>query len=129
MNHPRTAAARGPHPVDRGVGANIRRLRRERGMSQETLSALVGVTFQQLQKYERGANRVSCSRLLEIAAALHVAPSVLLPESEGGAHEHTTIDAFRGLQTRLIAAFEQLTRRQARVLILAAEAMTLGRRG
>src|ERR1700749_3490946 len=60
----------GPNPVDRHVGARIRMRRRIQGVSQEKLADALGLTFQQVQKYERGANRVSASKLYEIAAAL-----------------------------------------------------------
>ncbi|HKP77513.1 MAG TPA: helix-turn-helix transcriptional regulator [Phenylobacterium sp.] len=60
----------GPHPVDRHVGLRIRMRRKELGVSQERLADALGITFQQVQKYERGANRVSASKLWEIAAAL-----------------------------------------------------------
>ncbi|MFZ5721651.1 MAG: helix-turn-helix domain-containing protein [Pseudomonadota bacterium] len=60
----------GPHPVDRHVGVRIRMRRKEMGVSQERLAEALGITFQQVQKYERGANRVSASKLWEIAAAL-----------------------------------------------------------
>ena len=60
----------GPHPVDRHVGLRIRMRRKEIGVSQERLAEALGITFQQVQKYERGANRVSASKLWEIAAAL-----------------------------------------------------------
>jgi transcriptional regulator with XRE-family HTH domain len=60
----------GPHPVDRHVGLRIRMRRKEIGVSQERLAESLGITFQQVQKYERGANRVSASKLWEIAAAL-----------------------------------------------------------
>jgi transcriptional regulator with XRE-family HTH domain len=58
------------HSLDVAIGHRIRERRRARGMSQQALASAVGVTFQQIQKYERGANRVSFSRLLEIAHAL-----------------------------------------------------------
>jgi transcriptional regulator with XRE-family HTH domain len=64
------ARADGPHPVDRHVGIRIRMRRKELGVSQERLADALGITFQQVQKYERGANRVSASKLWEIAAAL-----------------------------------------------------------
>ncbi len=60
----------GPHPVDRHVGVRIRMRRKEIGVSQERLAESLGITFQQVQKYERGANRVSASKLWEIAIAL-----------------------------------------------------------
>jgi len=60
----------GPHPVDRHVGLAIRARRRALGMSQQALARRLGVSFQQVQKYERGSNRVSASRLHAIAAVL-----------------------------------------------------------
>jgi transcriptional regulator with XRE-family HTH domain len=59
-----------PHPIDVIVGVNLRRLRRRAGLSQTDLGALVGVTFQQIQKYENGKNRISASRLWECARVL-----------------------------------------------------------
>lgn len=68
----REDATRAPHRVDVHVGARVRILRRASGMSQEALADRLGLTFQQVQKYERGANRISASKLFEIAAALNV---------------------------------------------------------
>jgi transcriptional regulator with XRE-family HTH domain len=59
-----------PHHVDKHVGALIRAQRKARGMPQTELAEALGVTFQQIQKYERGANRVSSSKLYEIAQKL-----------------------------------------------------------
>lgn len=59
-----------PHPVDSHVGARVKSRRLMLGMSQEELAKSVGLTFQQIQKYERGANRISASRLTEIAKAM-----------------------------------------------------------
>jgi transcriptional regulator with XRE-family HTH domain len=61
-----------PHPIDVHVGARIRMRRLLLGMNQETLASRLGLTFQQVQKYEGGANRVSASRLSEIADILDV---------------------------------------------------------
>jgi transcriptional regulator with XRE-family HTH domain len=61
-----------PHPVDVDVGKRIRARRLFLGMNQADLAATLGLTFQQVQKYEHGANRVSASRLLAIANALAV---------------------------------------------------------
>jgi len=60
------------HPVDLHVGKAIRTRRKLRGVSQEQLGDALGLTFQQVQKYERGANRVSASKLFDIANALDV---------------------------------------------------------
>jgi transcriptional regulator with XRE-family HTH domain len=62
-----------PDPVDVHVGARIRTRRLLIGMNQETLAKALGLTFQQVQKYEGGANRVSASRLSQIADVLGVA--------------------------------------------------------
>lgn len=59
-----------PHRLDVAIGQRIRERRRTLGLSQAGLADVVGVTFQQIQKYERGANRISFSRLVEIAGAL-----------------------------------------------------------
>ena len=61
--------------VDALVGARVRMLRERRKMSQTALGEAIGVSFQQVQKYERGANRISASALYQIAKALGVAPS------------------------------------------------------
>src|SRR4051812_42266570 len=61
----------GPNPIDRHVGLRIRMRRKELGVSQEKLADSIGLTFQQVQKYERAANRVSASKLWEMARALN----------------------------------------------------------
>jgi transcriptional regulator with XRE-family HTH domain len=62
--------ARTHNVVDRAVGERIRQRRKLLGISQVALSSAIGVTFQQLQKYEKGLNRVSASRLKQISALL-----------------------------------------------------------
>ena len=62
----------GPHPVDIHVGSRVRMRRTLLGMSQEKLGEALALTFQQVQKYERGANRVGSSRLFEISRILDV---------------------------------------------------------
>lgn len=61
-----------PNPVDKHVGMQVRARRALLGYSQERLGDAIGLTFQQVQKYERGTNRVSASRLWDLAAALGV---------------------------------------------------------
>ncbi len=61
-----------PNPIDVHVGERIRLRRTLLGMSLEKLAAAIGLTFQQVQKYERGANRIGASRLFEISLALDV---------------------------------------------------------
>jgi transcriptional regulator with XRE-family HTH domain len=69
---PTSTAAKSPNPIDVHVGRRIRLQRMMRKMSQSDLGDAVGVTFQQIQKYEKGTNRVSASRLQQFAAVLHV---------------------------------------------------------
>jgi len=64
--------AKQPHPVDRHVGGRVRLRRTLAGMSQEQLGEHLGVTFQQVQKYEKGTNRISASRLWQVAEVLKV---------------------------------------------------------
>ena len=61
-----------PHPVDIHVGSRVRLRRTELGISQEKLATELGLTFQQVQKYERAANRISASRLFQIGKVLDV---------------------------------------------------------
>jgi transcriptional regulator with XRE-family HTH domain len=64
-----------PNPVDKYVGSRVRMRRVLLGMSQEKLGEALGLTFQQVQKYEKGTNRISASRLQEISKILNVPPS------------------------------------------------------
>ncbi|HLI10099.1 MAG TPA: helix-turn-helix transcriptional regulator [Alphaproteobacteria bacterium] len=61
-----------PNPVDVHVGSRVRLRRTMLGMSQEKLGEAIGLTFQQVQKYERGANRIGASRLFELSRVLDV---------------------------------------------------------
>lgn len=67
-----TALDTPPHPIDIIVGVRITSQRLSNGMTQYDLATAIGVSFQQVQKYERGSNRVSASRLWLIAEALNV---------------------------------------------------------
>ena len=64
-----------PNPIDRHVGNRLRMQRILSNMSQEKLGEALGITFQQVQKYEKGVNRISASRLQQIAYILKVPPS------------------------------------------------------
>lgn len=70
-----TAKEYGPDPIDVHVGIRLRLRRTMLRLSQEQLAATVGVTFQQIQKYERGSNRVSASRLYDLSEALNTSIS------------------------------------------------------
>jgi transcriptional regulator with XRE-family HTH domain len=69
------AHEQGPLAVDRIVGARIRALRRSRKKSQSDMGTYCGITFQQIQKYENGVNRVGASRLAQISEYLGVTPN------------------------------------------------------
>lgn len=73
-----------PHPVDVHVGKRVRHRRWLVGMTQQQLAESVGIKFQQIQKYETGANRVSASRLWDIAASLDVDISFFFEGIEDG---------------------------------------------
>lgn len=68
--------------LDRRLGARVRARRRAIGMSQERLADLTGVTFQQIQKYEKGANRIAASRLFDISAALDLPIAAFFEDEE-----------------------------------------------
>ena len=69
-----------PNPIDIHVGSRIRLRRTMLGMSQEKLGESLGITFQQVQKYERGVNRVAASRLRLIAMTLERRPDEFYPD-------------------------------------------------
>src|SRR5215467_11922266 len=73
------------HPVDVHVGARMRQRRTLLGMSQEKLGTAVGLTFQQIQKYERGSNRIGSSRLFEFAKVLDVPVTYFFDEMPSNA--------------------------------------------
>ncbi|MDR7115265.1 helix-turn-helix domain-containing protein [Caulobacter sp. BE254] len=81
---------RSPNPIDLHVGARIRMRRKILGVSQERLADDLGLTFQQVQKYERGANRVSASKLYEIARSLQSSVSYFFE----GLADPTDVDGF-----------------------------------
>jgi transcriptional regulator with XRE-family HTH domain len=74
-------STKAPNPVDKYVGSRVRMRRIMLGMSQEKLGEALGLTFQQVQKYEKGTNRVGASRIQQISEILQVPVSFLF---EGG---------------------------------------------
>ena len=72
-----------PNPIDAHVGNRVRIRRLELGMSQEKLGDALGLTFQQVQKYEKGTNRISASRLQYVSRILHVAIAYFFEGSPG----------------------------------------------
>ena len=89
-------STKAPNPVDRYVGSRVRMRRIMLGMSQEKLGEALGLTFQQVQKYEKGTNRVGASRIQQISEILQVPVSFLFEggpsgtPSAGGLNEGTS---------------------------------------
>src|SRR6185437_12103212 len=77
-------AKKAPNPIDKHVGSRVRMRRMMLGMSQEKLGDALGLTFQQVQKYEKGTNRIGASRLQQIASILQVPVSFLFEGAPGG---------------------------------------------
>ncbi len=98
--------------IDEAVGANVRIRRKQIKMSQEGLADAIGLTFQQIQKYERASNRISASKLVQIAEALKCHPADLLPST--AALSDTDGDGWLGrardLYFRRPGLFEELER-------------------
>ncbi|ACI91660.1 transcriptional regulator of XRE family [Afipia carboxidovorans OM5] len=82
-------SAKTPNPVDKYVGSRVRMRRIMLGLSQEKLGDALGLTFQQIQKYEKGTNRIGASRLHQIADILQVPVSFLF---EGGPSSNVILD-------------------------------------
>jgi transcriptional regulator with XRE-family HTH domain len=98
--------------IDRVIGRNIRIHRLAKKMSQTVLGARLGVSFQQVQKYENGTNRVGSGRLYQIAAFLGVHVSTLFKGGEraGKANDKGLLDLLVEPQSvRLIRAFSKIT--------------------
>ena len=116
----------GPDPIDVAVGARVRIRRRWLGLSQTQLANALGITFQQVQKYERGANRVSASMLVKIAAKLETTVAALVGE-DGQAPVEAIIYAQLATPgaTDLLAAFASIDDGDARrALLTVAQGLT-----
>lgn len=85
-----------PDAVDIHVGERVRAERVRRDLSQSELGAAIGVTFQQVQKYERGANRISASMLARIAKALDTAIADFFPLDDVPSEPRLDIGALKG---------------------------------
>jgi transcriptional regulator with XRE-family HTH domain len=108
----------GDNPIDFSVGSRIRKFRKGRGMSQGELGEKLGVTFQQVQKYENGKNRVSASRLQMISTALDVPVEQLFTDSAGTSRTSPKPVAFDPQALRFAEAFTRLNDKALRNSIL-----------
>jgi len=101
-----------PDPVDKLVGRNIRIRRLQKGLSQTALAQKLGLTFQQVQKYEKGTNRVGSGRLYQIASVLGVPLTVFFEGSDSpqSSPEQSLMNQLVEPQSmRLIQAFSEIT--------------------
>lgn len=126
------------HPIDLHVGNRVRQRRRLLGMTQQALAEAVSIRFQQIQKYESGANRISASRLWSLSKALRVPihyfydgladEAAVTLETANGDHDATVeIDPFQNNDTvALVRAFYTLNAEPRRRLLDLAKAMSGG---
>lgn len=107
-------------PVDVLVGRRVRAYRLSLGMSQTTLGEKVGVTFQQIQKYERGTNRIGSSRLKKVATVLGVSVGALFDEAEGGQSGEDLLTEMTSLPhaARLLKAFAGIADEKLRLALV-----------
>lgn len=109
--------------MDVALGLRVRTLRKDIGISQADLANATGVTFQQIQKYEHGGNRISFSRMVEIAAALNMSPLDLIsPLVDKQMSSAKVIDHLAMLRTPhaadMLNEFCKIEDRKARVSVL-----------
>jgi transcriptional regulator with XRE-family HTH domain len=115
-------AKRSPLPVDALVGQNIRICRLQKGLSQTELGERIGLTFQQVQKYEKGANRVGAGRLQQIADVLGVQIPTLF-DGAPTAGDDPSVQTARFLLSkphslRLVQGFDKLRNEATRLAVL-----------
>ena len=105
-----------PTSIDIAVGRNVRIWRMARGLSQAQLAHRLGVTFQQVQKYEVGSNRIGTGRLVKAAAILGVPTAALLEGVDGSDRTRSLLSLFadrrRTLRCETLQHFLQLTARE-----------------
>lgn len=109
-----------PHTTDVFAGRKTRELRKMRGLSQPQLADKIGVKFQQLQKYETGANRISASRLFEIANALEAPVTAFFPATD----QDPNADLIDPRLYELAHLLNQMTTSQSQSVIDAMTAMS-----
>lgn len=115
-----------PHWLDVAIGQRIRQRRRALGMSQAALGDAIGLTFQQVQKYERGSNRVSFSKLLEIARALNIGLTELAEGLDAGSEAARSVHALLSVEGAydLLEAYAELTPSLRSALVAHAKALS-----
>lgn len=112
-----------PDPIDVYVGSEIRRVRVDRGLTQTQLATASGTTFQQLQKYESGDNRVSASRLYRICCALRIEVASLFPPICEDAEVGAAYKGGRRVKPSFDHIMEMLSTDDRKVVTAVAEAL------
>jgi transcriptional regulator with XRE-family HTH domain len=116
-----TMPAKPPNPIDVHVGERIRMWRTERKISRITLGEAIGLTGQQIQKYENGTNRIGASRLQNICAVLEIPVSSVFEDAPGsspreGGMPQEIIDFMESEEgVRFVAAYSRITDRKMRL--------------
>lgn len=109
-----------PNPIDVHVGSRVRLRRTLLGMSQEKLGEAIGLTFQQVQKYERGANRIGASRLYDLSRVLDVPVSFFFDDLQpSDDRPERTDDAGGGRQERAPGEPDPMAKRETLELVRA----------
>ena len=107
-------SVKSPVPLDKVVGRRIKARRLQLGLSQQALGDALGLSYQQVQKYEQGVSRIGAGRLQQLAEVLNVPVSVFFDEQRGGSREGDEVFAF--LDTphsfRLVKAFAKMADRR-----------------
>jgi transcriptional regulator with XRE-family HTH domain len=115
-----------PDPIDVEVGARIRVRRKYLSLSQSALAEALGLTFQQVQKYERGANRVSASMLVRIAAKLETSVAALVGEEGVSASAPMVGRTAKSAADDITALYARITSTDSRrALVTLAKALAL----
>jgi transcriptional regulator with XRE-family HTH domain len=116
----RTASGK-PNPIDVHVGARVRLRRTLLGMSQEKLGEAIGLTFQQVQKYERGANRIGASRLYDLSRVLDVPVSFFFDDMSDDTSQQSPRMIVAGLveEIPVVMDADPMTKRETLELVRA----------
>ncbi len=106
-----------PNPIDIHVGSRVRLRRMMLGMSQEKLGEALGITFQQIQKYEKGTNRIGASRLQHIASVLTVPVSFFFEDAPGTPADAANLENSRDYVVDFLSSSEGVQLNKAFVRI------------
>ena len=118
-----------PHPIDIHVGQRLKQQRKLQGISQENLAKQLGITFQQIQKYENGTNRISASKLYELSQILKTPIQFFFENYEKSTQQIEKPSELTTKELTLIKSFRQLTPAQQQALISLINKLTNSKKG